>query len=252
MICLYNWNGQSKDCWKFKFEQAPLTAQTLFVLFPHLWGHFSYTCYGWVCAKNGNGPTLRPTTEIHGTKSPNVTIAQMMDNLNAYLGKRLELRKCHDDICQKYGIKHSERGIWALPDIKRAYGKMQRLRTNTNRDGLSVILVKQILQHRQKCETDKSQREYKAEKAKVWALAEQLQKEKKDKERLLNDNDKLLKFLSTQLDLKDCSGQKTPIKYSSKREKELLYPFKDLKKIWASTTPLSARRKWQQLDWEPW
>jgi len=54
-----------------------------------------------------------------------------------------------------------------LPDIKRAYGKMQRLRTNSNRDGLSVILVKEILQHQQKCETDKSQREYKAEKAKV-------------------------------------------------------------------------------------
>ncbi|XP_039523165.1 uncharacterized protein LOC120476251 [Pimephales promelas] len=145
---------------------------------------------------NGNGPALRPTTERHGTEPPNVTIDQILDNLNAYLGKRLGLRKCHDDMCQKYGIKHSESGIWALPDIKRAYGKMQRLRTNTNRDGLSVILIKQILQHRQKCETDKSQREYKAEKAKVRALAEQLQNEKKEKERLLNDNNKLLKLLS--------------------------------------------------------
>ncbi|XP_077088307.1 uncharacterized protein LOC143740122 [Siphateles boraxobius] len=181
--------------------------------------------------KNGNGPALRPTTERHGTKPPNVTIDQMMDNLNAYLGKRLGLRKCHDDMCQKYGIKHSESGIWALPDIKRAYGKMQRLRTNSNRDGLSVILVKQILQHRQKCETDKSQLEYKAEKAKVRPLAEQLQNEKKDKERLLNDNDKLFKLLSTKLELKDCSGQKTPIKSSSKIEKGSLYPFKDLKKI---------------------
>ncbi|XP_039521537.1 uncharacterized protein LOC120474951 [Pimephales promelas] len=171
---------------------------------------------------NGNGPALRPTTERHGTEPPNVTIDQMLDNLNAYLGKRLGLRKCHDDMCQKYGIKHSESGIWALPDIKRAYGKMQRLRTNTNRDGLSVILIKQILQHRQKCETDKSQREYKAEKAKVRALAEQLQNEKKEKERLLNDNNKLLKLLS---------AKPNPIKSSSKIEKESLYPFKDLKKL---------------------
>ena len=84
---------------------------------------------------NGNSRALRPTTERHGTEPPNVTIDQMLDNLNAYLDKRLGLRKCHDDICQKYSIKYSESGLWALPDIKRAYGKMQRLRTNTNRDG---------------------------------------------------------------------------------------------------------------------
>ncbi|ROL53105.1 hypothetical protein DPX16_0266 [Anabarilius grahami] len=78
----------------------------------------------------------------------------MMENLNEYLDKRLGLRKCQGDICQKYNIRHSENGHWALPDIKRAYGKMQHSRANTNRDGLSVILVKQIQQHLQKCETD--------------------------------------------------------------------------------------------------
>jgi len=39
---------------------------------------------------------LRQTTERHGTEPPNVTIDQMMDNLNAYLGKRLGLMKCLD------------------------------------------------------------------------------------------------------------------------------------------------------------
>ncbi|KAI2666669.1 Gag polyprotein [Labeo rohita] len=106
---------------------------------------------------NCYGSALRPTTERHGTEPPNVTIDQMLDNLNVYLDKRLGLRKCHDDMCQRYSIKHSESGQWALSDIKRAYGKTQCLWTNTKKDGLSVVLVKQILQHLQKCETDKQQ-----------------------------------------------------------------------------------------------
>ncbi|KAL1267025.1 hypothetical protein QQF64_002700 [Cirrhinus molitorella] len=151
------------------------------------------------------GSVLRPTTERHGTEPPNVTTDQMLDNLNVYLDKRLRLRTCHDDMCQKYRIKTSESGQWALPDIKRAYGKTQRLRTNTKKDGLSVVLVKQILQHLQKCENDKLQSEIKAEKAKVRALAEQLQIVKEDKERLLHD-DKLLTLLSKRLESKSSSN----------------------------------------------
>ncbi|XP_048042578.1 uncharacterized protein LOC125266168 [Megalobrama amblycephala] len=124
-----------------------------------------------------------------------------------------------------------ENGHWVLPDIKRAYGKIQRSRANTNRDGLSVILVKQIQQHLQKCETDKLLRENKAEKAKVRALAEQLQNEKEDKERLLNEKAKLLNLLSKRLESKDFSGKKShSIRSSSKAEQEFLYPFSDLQK----------------------
>lgn len=181
--------------------------------------------------KNKN-PAKRPTTEKHGTEPPNVTIDEMMDNLSEYLDKRLGLRKCHDDMCQKYGIKQSNSGLWDLQDIKKAYGKTNRLRVNTKRDGLSVILGKQIRQHLQKCETDKLQREINAEKAKVRALAEQLQDEKKDKERLLNDNDKLLNLLSKRVESNDCSGLKTqPIKSVKEAYKQSLYPFKELKKI---------------------
>lgn len=179
-----------------------------------------------------NGPAQKPTTEKHGTEPPNVTINEIMDNLCEYLDKRLGLRKCQDDICKKYGIKQSENGLWDLQDIKRVYGKTQRLRMNIKRDGLSVILGKQIRQHLQKCETDKLHREINTEKAKVQALAEQLRNEKKDKERLLNDNDKLLKLLSIKLGSKDCFEQRTPpLKSSTKDEKESLYPFKELKKI---------------------
>lgn len=64
-----------------------------------------------------------------------------------------------------------------------------------------MILVKQILQHQQKCETGKLQHENKAVKAKVRALAVQLQNEK-DKERLLNANGKLLTLLSKRLESK--------------------------------------------------
>ncbi|ROL48834.1 hypothetical protein DPX16_22353 [Anabarilius grahami] len=175
---------------------------------------------------NGNGPALRPTTERHGTEPPNVTIGQMMENLNEYLDKRLGLRLTKGDICQKYNIRHSENGQWALLDIKMAFGKMQHLRANTNRDGLSVILVKQIQQLLQKCKTDKLLCENKVEKAKVRALAEQLQNEKKDKERLLNEKAKLLNLLSKRLEPKDCSGQKRySIRSSSKAEQEFLYPF---------------------------
>ncbi|XP_058623642.1 uncharacterized protein LOC131534657 [Onychostoma macrolepis] len=154
---------------------------------------------------NGNGSALRPTTERHGTEPPNVTIDQMLDNLNVYLDKRLGLREYHDDMCQRYSIKHSESGLWALPDIKRAYGKTQSLWAITKKDGLSVILVKQIMQHLQKCETDILQHEIKAEKAKVRALAKQLQNVK-DKERLFIENDNLLTLLSKQLESKSSSS----------------------------------------------
>lgn len=153
-----------------------------------------------------NGATLRTTSEKHGTEPPCVTIDQMLENLNAYLDKRLGLRKCRDDVCKKYSIKHSQSGLWALPDIKRAYGKTQRLCTTTKKDGLSVILVKQILQHEHKCETDRLERENKAEKAKVRALAEQLQNLKKDKERLEKENNKLLTLISKQLESRSSSS----------------------------------------------
>ncbi|KAL0158548.1 hypothetical protein M9458_046624, partial [Cirrhinus mrigala] len=83
---------------------------------------------------NFYGSALRPTTERHGTEPPNVTIDQMLDNLNVYLDKRLGLRKCHDDMCQRYSIKHSESGQWGLPDIKRAYGKTQTQQTEVDID----------------------------------------------------------------------------------------------------------------------
>ncbi len=62
------------------------------------------------------------------------------------------------------------------------------------------------MQHLQKCETDKLQGEIKAEKVKVRALAEQLQNVKKDKERLLIENDNLLTLLSKQLESKSSSS----------------------------------------------
>nr|XP_055070095.1 uncharacterized protein LOC129451070 [Misgurnus anguillicaudatus] len=170
---------------------------------------------------NGCGSNLRPTTERHGTEPPNVAIDQMMENLNAYLDKRLEIRTCHDDICSKYSIKHSESGQWALPDIKRAYGKIQQLRTNNRKDGWSVILLIQIQQHLQKCEMDKLQCEIEAEKAKVRALAEQLENEEKDKERLLNQNEMMLNLICKQMESKDCFITRTSTKETSSCNKQV-------------------------------
>ncbi|XP_058618384.1 uncharacterized protein LOC131531565 [Onychostoma macrolepis] len=84
-------------------------------------------------------PAQRPTTEKHGIEPPNVTIDEMMDNLSEYLNKRLGLRKCHDDMCQKYGIKQSNSGLWDLQDIKKAYGKTNRLRSCMQKTGESVV-----------------------------------------------------------------------------------------------------------------
>ncbi|KAL0149698.1 hypothetical protein M9458_054981 [Cirrhinus mrigala] len=96
---------------------------------------------------NCYGSALRPKTERHGTESPNVTTDQMLDNLNVYLDKRLGLRKCDDGMCQRYSIKHSESGQWALPDIKRAYRKTQRLWTNTKNTKvrLTPVIIKNRL-----------------------------------------------------------------------------------------------------------
>nr|XP_055062764.1 uncharacterized protein LOC129445808 [Misgurnus anguillicaudatus] len=174
-----------------------------------------------IMKNNGCGSYPRPTTERHGTEPPNVTIDQMMENLNAYLDKRLEIRTCHDDICRKYSIKHSESGQWALPDIKRAFGMTQRLRTNTRKDGWSVILLKQIQQHLQKCEMDKLQCEIEAEKAKVRGLSERLQNEKRDKEKLLNQNEMLLNLISRQIESKDCFITQASTKETSSCNKQV-------------------------------
>lgn len=97
-----------------------------FVLFLHLSeGTLPVLAMAESVRNNNNGLTLRPTTERQGTEPLNVTIDQMLKNLNTYLGTKLGLWKCHDEMCQKYGIKHSENGPWALSDVKRAYGKMQ-------------------------------------------------------------------------------------------------------------------------------
>ncbi|GAA6099526.1 uncharacterized protein LOC113076211 [Tachysurus ichikawai] len=92
----------------------------------------------------GDSLALKPTTQRHGTEPPNATIDQMMENLNEYLDKRLEIRKCYYDVYQKYSIKQSENGTWDLADIKMAYGKTQRFRTNLRRNGWSVIVCKQM------------------------------------------------------------------------------------------------------------
>ncbi|KAK2845878.1 hypothetical protein Q7C36_010732 [Tachysurus vachellii] len=84
----------------------------------------------------------------------------MMQNLKEYLNKRLGIRKCYYDVCQKYSLKQSESGTWDLADIKMAYGKTQHFRANLRRDGLSVIVGRQIRQHLHKCETDKLQQNY--------------------------------------------------------------------------------------------
>lgn len=70
-----------------------------------------------------NSPAQRPTSEKHGTEPPNITINEMMDNLSEYLDKRLGLRKCHDDMCQKYGIKQSENGLWICRTFNEFMGR---------------------------------------------------------------------------------------------------------------------------------
>ncbi|XP_036401338.1 uncharacterized protein LOC118789123 [Megalops cyprinoides] len=183
---------------------------------------------------HGAGP-LKPTTERHGTAPPSTTIDQMMDSLNSYLEKRLGLRKCNDDIQRKYNIKPSEDRLWTLPDIKKAWGKTQRMFASSRRDGWSVILCKQIRQHLEKCEIDRLKREITAENAKVKALASQLQEEKKEKERLLAENKKWLDLISKQLQSKDCdkaaASSNTHEGGAKQRRPELLYPFKELRAI---------------------
>lgn len=117
---------------------------TPLVLFFHHWGHICCTAMAESIQIKDKGPAKRPTTEKHGKEPSNVTTDKMMDNLYEYPDQRLGLRKCHNDMCKQYGIKHSENGLRDLKDIKMVYGKTLRLRANTKTDGLFVILGKQI------------------------------------------------------------------------------------------------------------
>lgn len=119
---------------------------------------------------------LKPMMECHGHAPLTTTIDQMMDSLNAYSEKRLGLRKCHDDIQQKY-INPFKDGLLTLPDNKRAQGKTQYMSASSRRDGWSVIVCKPIRQHLQKCETESLKCELTSEHAKVKALACLLQEE---------------------------------------------------------------------------
>lgn len=76
-----------------------------------------------------------------------------------------------------------------------------------------------IWQHLLKCEADKLQREIKAEKAKV-------------KERLLDENNRLMSLLSKQWGSNNSSETHSlPITPSSKNKQESLYPLKELREI---------------------
>ncbi|KAK2854803.1 hypothetical protein Q7C36_006672 [Tachysurus vachellii] len=150
----------------------------------------------------GDIPALKPTTVRHRTEPPNVTIDQMMENLNEYQDKRLGIRKCYYNS-----------GTRNFADIKKAYGKTQHFRANLRRDGWSVIVGKQIRQHLHKCKTDKLQL-------------------KKDKERLLNENNRLMTLLSKQQGSNNRSERHIrPITPSSKNQQGSLYPFKELRKV---------------------
>ncbi|XP_073726762.1 uncharacterized protein [Misgurnus anguillicaudatus] len=89
-----------------------------------------------------------PNDTLHkgGRDAPNAPLHEIEKNLLAYLGTFL--RQAEEEIENKYSIKKDDTSLWPVDDIKKAWGKTQRMNLpheNNRREHWSVVIILQML-----------------------------------------------------------------------------------------------------------
>lgn len=92
---------------------------------------------------SGNGRTTR---EKGGRDPPNVSLNHIADDLLSYIGGSPHLKETEKEIEKKYDIKREHDGSWTEDDIKRAWGKTQRLNeTSLKRKRWALAIILQVM-----------------------------------------------------------------------------------------------------------
>lgn len=91
----------------------------------------------------GNGKT---TLEKHGNDPPDVTLEEIAEDLLSYIGRSPHLKKTEKQIERKYSIEKKDGDYWSADDIKKAWGKTQRMRkTDLKRKRWALALLLQLI-----------------------------------------------------------------------------------------------------------
>lgn len=91
--------------------------------------------------------TGKSTLEKGGRDPPDVTLDQIADNLLSFFKGFERFNKPEEKIKKKYDIKKEhEHNCWPEDDIKRAWGKIQRMDINSDkRKDWSVVIILQMV-----------------------------------------------------------------------------------------------------------
>ncbi|XP_056308911.1 uncharacterized protein LOC130220710 [Danio aesculapii] len=91
----------------------------------------------------GHGKT---TLEKHGNDPPDVTLEEIAEDLLSYIGGSPHLKKTEKQIERKYSIEKEDGDHWSADDIKKAWGKTQRMKkTALKRKQWALALLLQLI-----------------------------------------------------------------------------------------------------------
>ncbi len=108
-----------------------------------------------ICESDKN---VKTTCEKGGREPPHVTLDDIFNDLLSYIGKSPHLNKTYKNIEKKYDIKKESDGRWPEDDIKRAWGKTQRMDDTSlkNKRWSLAILLQVIKRKRNEAQPDQS------------------------------------------------------------------------------------------------
>lgn len=93
---------------------------------------------------------MKTTLEKGGRNPPNETLDNIFNKLLVYIEGSPHLNKTNKNIEKKYNIKREHDDCWPEDDIKRAWGKTQRMdKTSLKRKRWSLAIMMQVIKRRQ-------------------------------------------------------------------------------------------------------
>ncbi|XP_059415147.1 uncharacterized protein LOC132149761 [Carassius carassius] len=100
--------------------------------------------------QNQPDENVKTTLEKGGRNPPNETLDNIFNKLLVYIGGSPHLNKTNTNIEKKYDIKREHDDCWPEDDIKRAWGKTQRMdKTSLKRKRWSLAIMLQVIKRRQ-------------------------------------------------------------------------------------------------------
>ncbi|KAK9978839.1 hypothetical protein ABG768_020577 [Culter alburnus] len=103
-------------------------------------------------ASSGYGKT---TLEKRGREPPNVTLGDIVDDLSSYFNEFPSLRQAKKQAEEKYDIIKEHDDCWKEDDIKRAWGKTQRMgKQSVRRQHWALVILFQVIEKQRRKEED--------------------------------------------------------------------------------------------------